>query len=253
MKLREVQWHKKTKSLSQISNTGLEYAFVSTDYRQIHQLVWCKDFLQDAVYGMVNNKRVSIYGFSYDPSVDAPLHMESTRLLLASRRDKTFKKKIFNSLEFINKIEKSLKMTPTQIEQCMNPPAHYKSARVYIFDGSKRWMKAPPMISLYSLLIRVGLVHEPGDTFKKTLDAVRTGDRAPYYSYDKGFLVNAKKALDLILKNGDRKIFHPDIRKNYPESIGSTDTVHNSFGIVGFASGSTKYYCPRWHKLEKNS
>lgn len=251
MKLRDVEWHKKTKNISQISSNGLEYAFLSNDYKQIHQLVWCKDFLHDAIYGQLTGKKISIYGFSYDPNEHQPLHLDSTRLMLASRKDRDFEKKIKCSLIFLNKIERHLKIFKTKIEKCASPPRHYAKSGVFIFNGSKRWMKSPPMISLYTLLIRVGMVHDPKCTWQETIDAIRNGSLSPYYTYDGNFLKDAKDGMDRIFKFGDRKIFHRDIKENYPDDV-NTGRMHNDYGIVGYSKKVTENRCPHWHRnLEK--
>ncbi len=249
MKLRNVEWHNKTRHLIQDSSDGLEYAFVTKDYRQVHQLVWCKDFLNDVIYGFLNNKRASIWGFSYDPQKHMPIDLECTRLLLTSKRDWDFRKNILKSLAFINAIEKELQMTPTKIEECYEPPRHYRRSGVFIFSGSKRWMKAPPMISLYTLLIRVGLGHDVNQPWFQTMDDIRSGFMEPYYEEDLGILLNGQAGIERILKYGDRRLFHRDIRKNYPRWVG-TDTIHNDCGIVGFSSDMTADYCPHWHRLE---
>jgi len=251
MKLRDVEWHKKTKNISQVSSDGLEFAFLTSDYRQIHQLVWCKDFLQDAIHGQLTNKKISIYGFSYDPSIDPPLHIDSTRLMLASRRDRDFDRKIKNSLIFLHKIEKHLKMLRTVYEKCASPPKHYARSGVYIFNGSKRWMKSPPMISLYTLLIRVGLAHDPTMTWQETIEGIRKESIQPYYSYDTSFLKNGKTGMDRIFKFGDRRLFYRDIKDNYPNDV-NTGRMHNDYGIVGYSLGVTSTRCPHWHRnLEK--
>jgi hypothetical protein len=269
---RQIDWHPKNRKLIQIPKNGLEYAFVSDDYRQIHQLVWCKDFMQDAVYGQVNQKPVTIYGFKYDPAVDPPLNMEKTRIMVTSWRDANFGSKICNNcLEFLRGVESHLKMRKTTVEKCSGAPATYKKAGVWLLDGSKRWMKSPPMLSLYTMLIRIGLVHNVGDSFKKTIRLIKSGELKPYnwkedkidhkgsvihYDNDRDFLRKGNRGLVRILKHGDRKLFFSDIANNYPENNKrgysfSTYDLHDRCGLVGFSKKETASEFPYWHRLDK--
>ena len=254
-----VEWHAKTKKLSQIPKEGLEYAFVSEDFKQIHQLVWCKDFLQDAIFGHLNQKEAKIYGFSYNPETMLPLHMSKTRMLITNWKDEDFGPKLLkNCLPFMHAIEKRLKMVKTEVFRCEKVPARYKKAGVYMLESSSRWMKSPPLISLYTFLLRAGMVHKKKQSPLTTITKIGSGDMKSYYggdghqgADDKNIANGSKKGIKFILKHGDRKVFHRDIMKNYPESC-STSKIHDSFGIRGFSQGGTKKQFPHWHKLEKN-
>lgn len=270
---RKVEWHPKTlKQISQIPKDGLEFAYVSEDYRQVHQLVWCKDFMQDAAYGFLNNKAIEIYGFEYNPVKNPPLYTDQTRLLVCNWRDKEFQGKLLkNCLPFLNGIETQLKMKKTVVERCVNPPPIYRRSGVFIIEGSKRWMASPPMISLYTLLIRIGLVHVPTQSFSDTLSQIQAGALKPYNwqpdqpskyadsgfiheDNDSDFLNRGRAGLDRILKYGDRRLFHNKIEDNYAitdsDDEVSVETLHESCGLGGFSSGHTKNYFPYWHRLE---
>lgn len=258
IKEREIKWHPKTRKISQVPSEGLEFAFLTENYRQIHQLVWCKDFMQDAIYGHMNNKKVSIFGFMYDPEVDPPIYMDKTRIMLANWKDANFGIHVLENLRpFLNAIEEQLKMARTVFEKSTTPPARYKKSGVYIVNGSKRWMKSPPMISLYTLLLRIGMVHKSKDDPLETIRKVRIGETSGYYSTnDEGILKTSEEGLSRILEHGDRKIFHKEMKKNYPLTTRSGDnfsvfTLHDSCGLSAFSRGVTKTWFPHWHRLEK--
>jgi len=268
IKERTVEWHKKNLKIFQIPTDGLEFAFLSKDYKQVHQLVWCKDFMQDAVYSQVNQTPVEIYGFSFDPTSCPQISLDKTRLMVTSFKDEEFRFKICkNCREFLHQIEDHLKMSKTTIAKCAKAPATYRKSGVWILTGSKRWMKSPPMISLYTLLIRIGLVHKIGDSFEKTLNRIKYGKVRPYNwrpvknnGYkpvnDQNFLRSGRKGIEIILKHGDRRIFHSQIQQNYPPNNYrgkpfSTHTLHEDCGIVGFSQGKTKKNFPHWHRLGK--
>lgn len=256
---RRIEWHAKDRQLCQIPKEGLEYAWVSEDYKQIHQLVWCKDFMQDAIFGFLNKKRTLIYGFEYDPDTYQPLCMKQTRLIVANWKDPDFADHLHkNCIPFLHGIEAMLKMRKTKVEKCLDPPARYKKCGIYLLDGSKRWMHSPPMISLYTLLIRVGFVHDPQRTPMETLTQIR--DRTikaynwkPGNEDDADFVTKGLPGINRILKEGDRKIFHRKMEQNYPpvDKTGvalSVYTMHDNCGVVGFSQGYTKSTFPNWHK-----
>lgn len=264
IKERKVEWHPKTlKQISQIPKDGLEFAYVSEEYKQVHQLVWCKDFMQDAVHGYLNKKAIEVYGFEYDPKKNPPIDTRRTRLLICNWRDKQFDSKLKACLEFINDIESQLKMSKSKIERCINPPPIYRRSGVFIIEGSKRWMSAPPMISLYTLLIRIGLVHLSGQRASETLYQIESGLLNPYnwqpdeagkygpihHDNDKDFLIRGRPGLNRILKFGDRRLFHESMKANYPDSV-STETLHDNCGLGGYSDGYTETKFPHWHRLE---
>jgi hypothetical protein len=261
IKEKTVRWHPKTLKISQIPKQGLEYAFLSERYTQIHQLVWCKDFMQDVIFASVTGTPTSIYGFAYDPSVDPPLYREKTRLMLNSYKDANFGSKVLDGLrDFLHQIEKQLKMQRTIFEKVANPHPRYKKSGVYIVNGSKRWMHSPPMISLYTMLLRVGLLHTKGDPFQATIASVKNGKLEPYYGRTSGdndsrLLKQTCKGLNRIMRHGDRKLFHRKIEKNYPERTKSgmkfsIYTIHDTCGMVGFSNGSTATCFPHWHRFK---
>jgi hypothetical protein len=260
-KLREVQWHPKTAKISQIPKEGLEYALVSDDYRQINQLVWCKDFMQDAVHGYVNKSVSRIYGFKYDPNEDPPVSMKRTRMLISNWKDKEFGDRVQKRLlPMLHEIEDKLNMSRTILEKGTKAPPRYSRAGMWILDSSIRWSKAPPMISLYTLLLRIGVTRDPNDNFDTHVAKIKDGTVEGYYSegqQDRYQLKRAEKGIRYILKHGDRKIFHPDIKKNYPplkynKDYGKSITMssfHDGAGIASFSDEYTKTLFPHWHRL----
>ena len=161
-----IDWLKKIYGLSQIYTSGLEYCFISKDRQQACAFMLCKDFLQDALMAMHHGSKINIYNFSYDSKKDAPIDLERTRLAIANSRDDKFGEKIPAMMNFIHQIERKLKLIRSTCQQVENPPSKYAKCGVYVIDASNRWMRSPPMISLFSLLIRVGFTHKIGDTFE---------------------------------------------------------------------------------------
>ena len=242
----KVDWQAKARGISQVYSSGLEYCFVSNKFEQCHPFVFCKDFLQDCIYAHVNSKTASIFGFSYNPKTMAKIDMENTRIAVANSKDSSIGKKIDNVLDFINQFCKKLKLKRSKVFTCSNPPLKYRGG-VYVLCGSGMWMNSPPLISLYSLLIRLGFVHTKGEDCIETINKILKGTIKPYQSSDTLQLMQAKNGIDKILKLGYRKFFYKDIKKNYPERV-PVGTMHGSCGIVGFSQNCTKNVVPYWNR-----
>jgi len=236
----------------QIYSKGLEYSLVSSNYEQCHPFVWCKDFLQDVIYSATNKKNISIYKFKFNPFTDPLPCLDRTRLLITNPKDKSFSKKITKVVDFINQIENQLKIKKSFVRRCASPPDCYKKSGIFMFEGSKRWIQAPPMLSLYSLFLRTGFCHTEGKHFTETIQGIVSGEIKPYQRKDAFFLQKIDPAFQKILRVGDRRIFCRDIQLNYPSSM-NVDTIHNCLGAIGFAKDLTykslgqNVLVPYWH------
>lgn len=244
---KKIEWYKKRCTASQVYTGGLQYALVSPDGKQCSPFVYCKDFLQDAVQAHLLNMRRNIYRFVYDPEEHEPVDTRATRILLGNSSDRYMQHKIPGCLDFINQFEKKLKISPSHVFECLDPPKRYQNSGVWLFESSRRWIKSPPMLSLYTLLLRLGFVHTLGNDFTVTMKGVRTGKILAYQEQDRSQLKYAQKGIERILKYGDRKIFHRNIAQNYPKKV-SISVMHNNCGIVGFAQEEIKGMFPHWYR-----
>jgi hypothetical protein len=248
---RTIKWRKKSSTVvSQIYDTGLEYCWIDKDYNQCNRFVFCKDFLQDCIWATLYNKRASIYEFEYDPIKKPRVDLECSRIALANSSDKKFSDKIPMMLSFVNHFAKRLKLRLGVIHRCTNPPKRFEKCGVYIIEGSRMWMNAPPLLSLYSLLIRVGFAHKKEKKPEETIKGVINGNIEPYGEEDAEQLMSARAGINRLLSAGYRKYFYTDIKKNYPEKE-SIDTLHEECGIVGFSTGCTQDIVPGWHLKKK--
>jgi hypothetical protein len=152
-----------------------------------------------------------------------------------------------NCLYFLNQIEDELGIKNT-VARCAKSHKRYPKEGVWLFIGSKRWMKSPPMISLFALLIRVGFSHRIGENFRNTIYDICENERDTYSKVDKFRLRTAKCGINRILMYGDRKIFHRNIKDNFPNSI-DIHYMHNKMGISGYSTNATKDKMPHWHRL----
>ena len=259
----KIKWLSSKPHMSQIYNAGLEYCFVSEDNRQVCPMVFCKDFLQDAIWAWYNNRIAQIYGFKYSRKTGVPLCLTQTRIALANSSDVKFSDKIPRMLEFVNAYERKLRLMRTTAVKVSNTPKRYKSG-VWLLKSSSRWMLAPPMVSLYSLLLRVGFNHKQGQKIETTVKRLLNGDDEPYQRNDRSFFESAQDGIDYILKHGYIRVFYRKPENNYPKSIEVND-LHESAGIVAFSTkikqkqsrrrnaAELSYYCyaadiPHWYR-----
>jgi hypothetical protein len=221
-------------SFLQIYTKGLEYALVSDNYEQVHEFVLCKDFLHDVIFSCINNLPFQIYKFAYSPDLSPKCSIKKLKLLVTNSQDKKFASKVKTALEFINQFEDMLKMPRSRVRECSDLPAKYRHSGIYLFEAHRRWLQAPPLVSLYTLLLRIGFVHVSGENFWRTIEKVNNKLVKPYQKKDAKWLRVVESAIRKIAKYGDRKIFYKDISYNYPRNL-HMETVHNRLGILNFS------------------
>jgi hypothetical protein len=282
---------------SQIYSTGVEFAMVGRvgkKWKQATTFVFCKDFLHDAIWAMLHKRPVAIYDFRYSPPgakvakepkkgttewydwsslnqqfelgddgklrVDIPIHMGRTALLFRDTNLKGLvgKKRFHNhrigALDFLNQVDEQMGFSPTEIHQVKgtkgNPPT-------WLILGDKRWMHAPTLLSLYSILIRVGYYHNPGGEFMRTLEMMKDGEcgiKGGEDEYgdgaagcnDTSYVGQAWKGIQVILKHGI-KVFHDEMIENYPDDV-RTSVLHDTYGIVNFTNKRPEKRMPRWYR-----
>jgi hypothetical protein len=244
---KRIKWYTNKMSLQQAISSGVQMAFVSPDGEQCCPFVLCKDYLHDAVFNLLYKTKKKVWGFCYDPKKEKPIGLDAIRLLVTNSQDKKMREKVPAMIEFLNQIESDLKLKKTIVRECADPPLKYRRCGVYYLLGSKRWLKSPPMISLYTLLVRIGFSHEPGTAYMKTLEGIKNYKISAYQPEDRGRLNYALDGIKRIVKIGDRKIFFTDIKKNYPKGM-HIKKMHDHMGIVAFSSGDTEKFVPKWHE-----
>lgn len=254
---RQVNWTKDW-SLSEIYSGGLQMALCSPPdangvYTKATTFVTCKDFFQDAVQAIYLGQKREIYDFHYDPATAPPLSLDRARILMSNNTDKEFATKIENVVDFVNQFEKRIHLLRTVAYEC--DPSPKKFGGVYMFEGSSRWMLSPPMISLYTLILRCGLVHVKGEDFDKTCKDIMNGtksvgNKAKNQSgcNDDDYLRDGQAGIKAIQEHGYARLFYKDPAKNFPAKIG-VRTMHNNCGIVGYSEKLMKDHMPYWFRL----
>ena len=254
---RKVVWHKKNLKVMQVPKEGLEFAFLSEDDKQMHQLVLCKDFLQDVVFAYTIERYIDVYDFIIWPRFN--FDFSATRIMVTNFKDPNFGMKICNCLDFLGQIESRLGFRPTTLEKCASAPPVYKKAGVWILTGDKGWIHSPVLLSMFTLMVRIGMIHREGDSFTKTLNRIKYGKVRPYNwapSYkgrrrynDQDVLRESREGIDAIMEHGT-SLFYKYRKWNYPSEV-SSYFIHDSCGLTGFSQGLTKHKFPHWHRFNK--
>ncbi len=242
----------------QIYSRGFEFAFMARlkgkrIYEQATTFVYCKDFLHDAIWAFLNKTKVSIWGFKYDYEKDKPLQMDRTALTFRNtqyqKNPEEFHERRAACLEFLHGVESVLKFRPTQIH-----PVEHEAGPCWLILADKRWQLAPTLISLYTLFVRLGFFHTPGESIDQTIERAEKGkikigsDDAYAGNRDCSYIKQARKGIDTILRHGT-EIFHPTLKENYPKSL-LKNGLHDNYGIVNFTQRKPEKTMPHWYRDE---
>jgi hypothetical protein len=250
-----IKWYKNPSEnkIFQIYKKGLEYSLLSDNDHQCHPFVWCKDFIHDVIYASINKTEFKAYKFHYNPNLNPNPSLKKAKILIADSKDENFSKRINNVLDFLNQFENKIKIKPSTIKKCKKAPEQYEKNGVYLVEGDKRWINSPPMVSLYTLLIRVGFSHTIKCDFLETIDKIKANKLQTYQKKDNYWLKAIEPAIEKILNFGDQNIFLKDMKSNYPPKL-KPNIVHNKLGIIGYSNDIVKkennisVVIPDWHK-----
>lgn len=223
---RKIKWceYGSKSHILQIYKRGMEFAFVSESNEQCHPFVFCKDFLQTVVFSQINEKPINVFSFSYNPEKN-PISTKKLLLLVRNNNDPDFMKRIFKSCMMLNQIDLKLKMARTCVKTCEESTA--------LVIASPRWMISPVMLSMFTLLLRVGMTHDSGSSALKTMRLLLSGKTKPYQSRDAAQLSVAMIGINKIIDEGDRKIFGRNMPANYKDS--DVVSIHRN-GILSYST-----------------
>jgi hypothetical protein len=213
-------------SLNEGKNYGMGFSICKqideNTIKTIIPISSCKDYLNDVVFNETTNKPIKAYGCSlkeksnlYDnnyfymvveilPYICGNIYknqIEDTELLLNNRD---------SLLSFMNQIETLLLVDLSEFIVCEN------NDNVVIIKVPIYWLKATYLISLYSLLLRIGLYYDNSDVLSYLKNFNKTSD---------AYLINTaySKLIKLIKRN-----LIPDVQDFSKLSM---DTSIHNYGI----------------------
>jgi len=208
---------------------GTEFCTLSADNEAIHAFTYCKDFISDIFFGNRFQKAMSIYSFSWSPKTNKAPSLKPAKMLIRDKKLTGMEERAANCQEFLNLAEEALGISLPS--KCIALEEHNC---VYVESPAMEWTECLPMISLWTLLMRVGFNNYTpkigkGKTFGEVLDAIVNG-KQDTAARDNNRLKTVKSKLSA-LENREFKItFAPYMFDDFHDA--AVGTVHNGSGII---------------------
>jgi len=211
--------------------TQMTFAFVTKQkdgtYKQETPFVLCRDFLHDAIKGQIQQKKMAVYGFIFDPKAQT-VFMNKTLLIVRHMGFTT--NMIDNICHILHLFEKRLRIKKTVVYGT-------NIKNTFLFEGSKTWLSSPPFISLYTLLMRVAAnrstrIQEGIASAKTFSDLMRSWKEGRYEEIggDAVYLQPLGKYLQTVLSN--RSKLGLTLKETFEKDNSPITLFHNYNGIM---------------------
>lgn len=229
----------KYESLNEANGNKVQWSFVNFDEKQnawigLHSPFVCKDYLQDMFWSELEKKgEYSIYGFKYKDQIKSMIENQENYFLcirLQKGTTKTgpfinLKDKETNLLEFVNFFTRN----PSIFSKSFELKGSLDDSEEQLVLKVKRTVfKNPLYISLFTFLVRVGLLYD------KSVEQMEFLKKCELFSNDAGYRSAALLALEKFSDN-----YMPI--KNYND-YDSVSNVHNNSGIVAAQRDPDSFY-----------
>lgn len=238
----EIQWLNVPKTY----NFGkMEFAWANKDLQQVNTFTSCKDHLQDVIHSYYKEESTASIWFPGNPNPS----FDRARIIIANAgRPDDFCKEIGLAIDLLNLAEKKLHFRKTKAFRISNPINQHKRCGAFLLESSSNWMISPPMVSLYSLLIRSSPGHEIGDNLEESIVKMENSSKITWA--DQNYFKTGGWAIRRIFKYRN-KIWYKERKQNYPVSLG-----YNEMHVLGVCGMSSSCACvnqsestvPRWYR-----
>lgn len=223
--------------------TRMQFAFLSSPksgMKQCHPFVLCRDFLQDVVKAHLDEGNCDIFGLKYNFGKNPPINISGMRMLVTREglpdKDKlTFLKKLWNSKDLLNHYENTAGWSKTTILK-VDDNSNNKKNHIWLFIGSKEWMRSSFLVSMFTYIIRLGAKEikfssneELEEAYKELIKSSKMWVNG-VKDNDLFYLGECWDKLFLIVKY-NKELFSDDIKKNYAVADGM-GSMHNYGGIL---------------------
>jgi hypothetical protein len=210
-------------------NQGIAIGFVDNKLNTICPITPCKDFLNEVVYSEYTGIQIgSIYGFKHPVSgvFKGKRKINLAAAICKQNKDEPYtqidKVQIKNTVKFINNIETRLNIPKTTVRQI---------DEFTIFRFSNYWISQVYLISLYGLLIRLGVNYDGTNVLdyyvsKKVPSEDFSLAQESYFNF-KEILENKYLDVDSMLKEHSQ--------------TGDTHYIHNKLGICSIKKQEEEY------------
>lgn len=227
----------KNVSLAQVYSGGLEYAPLNEDNEMLNAFVTCKDFFNELVFSIVNNKKVGIWGFQMDPTIkDFKADINNLRIALRIKGSDDIDgllDKIIKSVDFVNDSFKDLGFKKVEILGI----GVLKEQKTVVITMPSDFSMYPPIMSAFLLYIRAGVTYDKSNELCKTPeDYINNLGKIPCKirrASDPGDMAHSLALIKRMTTEGTEKFFKKDYKANYPATV-NVGTLHNNFGIRSY-------------------
>lgn len=224
-----------------ITRDKMAFSFLSDDDKMVGPFVDCKDYMNNRVHGSLTGQ-AGASQYKFQPSKMAPVSMEKTRILVCRSSSPSdghpllepdeFEEEVKLAMDLLHPLEKALGLLRSTYDSVTGIKKEY--GQVFLIEGSKRWMLASPMLSLYLLMLRNAHTHVMGQSYVKSIESFKeigNPDLIP-------------QTVKFIVKNKYIKVFGKSLEENYSATI-PEDTMH-AMGIYAFGKCLYTQYWPHW-------
>lgn len=198
-------------------------SLLSEDGVLVSGLSSCKEYALDHTLATI---KTSPYRYNSNK-----VYLEEARLVVSG-----LGQRVANSLAAVNLMETVLSIPLSVVLPVQG--------EIVLFRGHKTWFISPPMVSLYTLMVRNGRYYELGWTLEQFFDFMVDGKING--QKDTALFQQAIKGIRCILAHGWQAVFGADLKANWPNG---TD-IHGR-GICAFGLGTLSSQHPDWYKLYK--
>jgi hypothetical protein len=250
--LKKIEWFKEVGLAEIYQSVGMFFAFATKpdkdgNIQQCHTWVKCRDFLHDAVRTQLTGNKSSIYSFIFEKDVNPPIDVNKTRMLIGIKlkngQTKDWAKEcIARAVKHLNYYEKLAKISLTKAEE-VDPAGQKKCDIVFLFVGPVMWITAPSLVSMHTLLARLGVKEELDFSSQKKLLESYKAVTSKHSDNDSGYLRTCGEKMVAIIKN--RKDLFPKHKKGkYHEGYfdgTKINSFHDKAGIVNTSKATSPF------------
>ena len=209
--------------LNQITGVPLTMALLSPENVQLHPPVMCKDYLNDPFWSEITKQDVDdVYGFSWKTGTFNPKRRVQ-RIHLKFRTGALAEASMTNILALLNMVEKQMGFPRSRAATTT-----VKNSRVLLV--SRKWTEQPIRISMYTLMIRIGNMYNPGESLQDFITRANEEPDGLLHPDDRYMVQEAKNRM---LEIFNTKTFPPQTFEWFVKPY----NVHNYSGICNYQHG----------------
>ena len=217
----EIKWHTEYDRYSYGHSYHL-YSNVNTELEQVGKWNTCNNYIRER-HIWANAKEVPVaYRNVYNPDKMPSLTLDATQILFSTDSDYDL------TLDLINQIDAVLGMEPTKYAVAESP---WKQVDSY-WRGDPKYMHAPPLFGMWTMLLRNGRGHVMGREYTTTLSLTTEGR-------------SLMEMVKFLVEHGIEAVFGDDKDLNW-EVIKPHEYNHDYTGPLSFMGRYSGQYYPHW-------